>query len=52
MISFIVPAHNEQACLGRTLQAIHESALAVNQFAPAAWAKAKAQQTTSVSSVA
>ena len=26
MISFIVPAHNEQACLGRTLQAIHESA--------------------------
>ena len=26
MLSFIVPAHNEQACLGRTLQAIHESA--------------------------
>ena len=26
MISFIVPAHNEQSCLGRTLQAIHESA--------------------------
>lgn len=26
MISFIVPAHNEQACLGRTLHAIHESA--------------------------
>jgi cellulose synthase/poly-beta-1,6-N-acetylglucosamine synthase-like glycosyltransferase len=26
MISFIVPAHNEQACLGRTLQAIHASA--------------------------
>ena len=25
MISFIVPAHNEQACLGRTLQAIQES---------------------------
>jgi len=23
MISFVVPAHNEQACLGRTLQAIH-----------------------------
>jgi glycosyltransferase involved in cell wall biosynthesis len=31
MISFIVPAHNEQACLGRTLQAIHESARAVSQ---------------------
>lgn len=31
MISFIVPAHNEQACLGSTLQAIHESALAVGQ---------------------
>lgn len=26
MISFIVPAHNEQTCLPRTLQAIHESA--------------------------
>jgi glycosyltransferase involved in cell wall biosynthesis len=26
MISFVVPAHNEQACLRRTLQAIHESA--------------------------
>src|SRR5947207_14002225 len=26
MISFVVPAHNEQACLGRTLQAIHASA--------------------------
>jgi hypothetical protein len=25
MISFIVPAQNEQARLGRTLQAIHES---------------------------
>lgn len=31
MISFIVPAHNEQACLGRTLQAIHESASVVGQ---------------------
>jgi len=31
MISFIVPAHNEQACLGRTLQAIHESARVVGQ---------------------
>ncbi len=26
MISFIVPAHNEEACLGHTLQAIRESA--------------------------
>jgi glycosyltransferase involved in cell wall biosynthesis len=24
MISFIIPAHNEQACLGRTLQVIHD----------------------------
>jgi glycosyltransferase involved in cell wall biosynthesis len=31
MISFIVPAHNEEACLGQTLQAIHESARAVSQ---------------------
>ena len=31
MISFVVPAHNEQACLGRTLQAIHESARVVDQ---------------------
>src|ERR1039458_7047566 len=31
MISFIVPAHNEQACLGRTLQAIHEFACVVGQ---------------------
>jgi len=31
MISFIVPAHNEQACLGRTLQAIDESARAARQ---------------------
>ena len=27
MISFIVPAHNEEACLAPTLQAIHESAV-------------------------
>lgn len=31
MISFIVPAHNEQACLGETLRAIHESARASAQ---------------------
>ncbi len=31
MISFIVPAHNEQACLGRTLQAVHDSARAMGQ---------------------
>jgi glycosyltransferase involved in cell wall biosynthesis len=31
MISFIVPAHNEQACLPRTLRAIHESARVVGQ---------------------
>jgi len=31
VISFIVPAHNEQACLGRTLQAIHESASVVGE---------------------
>jgi glycosyltransferase involved in cell wall biosynthesis len=31
MISFVVPAHNEQACLGRTLQAIHEAARATGE---------------------
>ncbi len=31
MISFIVPAHNEEACLGRTLDAIRESADVVAQ---------------------
>jgi glycosyltransferase involved in cell wall biosynthesis len=31
MISFIVPAHNEQGCLGRTLSAIHESARVVGE---------------------
>ncbi|MDB6121570.1 MAG: hypothetical protein JWQ71_563 [Pedosphaera sp.] len=31
MISFIVPAHNEQAGLGRTLQSIHDSARVVGQ---------------------
>ena len=31
MISFIVPAHNEQAQLGRTLQAIHGAAKAVGR---------------------
>src|SRR4051794_20932953 len=31
MISFILPAHNEQSCLGRTLRAIHESARAVGR---------------------
>jgi glycosyltransferase involved in cell wall biosynthesis len=31
MISFIVPAHNEQNCIGKTLQAINEAARSVNQ---------------------
>jgi glycosyltransferase involved in cell wall biosynthesis len=31
VISFIVPAHNEQAVLGRTLRAIHDSARIVSQ---------------------
>ena len=31
MISFIVPAHNEQASLGRTLEAIHKAARAIGQ---------------------
>ena len=31
MISFIVPAHNEQASLGRTLEAIHQAARVVGQ---------------------
>ena len=31
MISFIVPAHHEQAYLPRTLQAIHEAAQATGQ---------------------
>jgi glycosyltransferase involved in cell wall biosynthesis len=31
LISFVVPAHNEQACLARTLQAIRESARTIGQ---------------------
>src|SRR4051812_747100 len=30
-LSFIVPAHNEQACLGRTLEAIHQAARPAGQ---------------------
>src|ERR1041385_8092873 len=30
-VSFIVPAHNEEACLGETLQAIHDSARTAGQ---------------------
>ena len=31
MISFIVPAHNEQAGIGRTLSAIHDAARSVGR---------------------
>jgi len=31
MISFIVPAHNEQNCIGKTLQTVHGAARSVNQ---------------------
>jgi glycosyltransferase involved in cell wall biosynthesis len=31
MISFVVPAHNEQGCLARTLEAIHSSAEKISQ---------------------
>ena len=31
MISFIVPAHNEQSCLARTLKAIHEATRSIGQ---------------------
>ena len=30
MVSFIVPAHNEESCLGQTLQAINEAARAID----------------------
>jgi glycosyltransferase involved in cell wall biosynthesis len=32
VISFIVPAHNEQACLGRTLEAIHQAGRAIGEL--------------------
>ena len=32
MLSFVVPAHNEQACLGRTVQAIHAAARRRREF--------------------
>src|SRR5262245_42140534 len=31
MLSFVVPAHDEQACLGRTVQAIHAAARATGR---------------------
>lgn len=31
MISFIIPAHNEEALIGRTLSALHESALGLGE---------------------
>jgi glycosyltransferase involved in cell wall biosynthesis len=31
MLSFIVPAHNEETCLSRTLPVIHQSARATGQ---------------------
>jgi glycosyltransferase involved in cell wall biosynthesis len=31
MLSFVIPAHNEQACLGRTVQAIHDAARATGR---------------------
>ena len=32
MISFIVPAHNEERLIGRTLSALRNAALAVGTF--------------------
>lgn len=37
MISFVVPAHNEQACLPATLAAIHASARATEHILPRTW---------------